>query len=90
VRRLKKYILILGIAMAGICLSGCSTSVISLSEEENKEVARYIADVIMQHDINSSCIYCSIFQTAAGWDTEVKEIDRFTKTPRAVYRILIC
>lgn len=51
-RRLKKYILILGIAMAGICLSGCSTSVISLSEEENKEVARYIADVIMQHDIN--------------------------------------
>lgn len=33
----------------------------------------------MQRDINSSCIYCSIFQTGAGWDTEVKEIDPFTK-----------
>lgn len=48
----KRNVAVMGIVMAAICLTGCSSSVVSLNDDENRVVARYIADKLLQNDIN--------------------------------------
>lgn len=51
-KNFKRNAAAMGILIAAICLTGCSASVISLNDNENKAVARYIADKLLQNDIN--------------------------------------
>lgn len=48
----KRNIAVMGIMMAAIYLTGCSSSIVALNDDENKMVARYIADKLLQNDIN--------------------------------------
>lgn len=48
----KKAILLVSTMLFNICLTGCATSIVALNDEETKEVARYMADTLLQHDTN--------------------------------------
>ncbi len=48
----KRTISVLGIMLASVCFTGCATSIVALNDDENKVVARYISDKLLQNDIN--------------------------------------
>ncbi|MDE6635244.1 MAG: hypothetical protein K2K09_01380 [Lachnospiraceae bacterium] len=51
-KNFKRNVAVMGIMMAAIYLTGCSSSIVALNDDENKVVARYIADKLLQNDIN--------------------------------------
>lgn len=51
-KNFKRNVAVMGIMMAAIYLTGCSSSIVALNDDETKVVARYIADKLLQNDIN--------------------------------------
>lgn len=51
---MKKYIMACVITITMLCMTGCSTSIISLSDSQRKEVSLYIADKLLEYDKNYS------------------------------------
>lgn len=48
----KRNIAVLGIMLVSVCLTGCATSIVALNDDESRVVARYMADKLLQNDIN--------------------------------------
>ena len=51
---MKKYIVAAVFAVTVLCMTGCSTSIIPLSDLQRKEVSLYIADKLLEYDKNYS------------------------------------
>lgn len=51
-KNFKRNAAVMGIMMAAIYLTGCSSSIVALNDYETKVVARYVADKLLQNDIN--------------------------------------
>lgn len=68
----KRNIAVMGIITAVLCLTGCA-SVVSLNEDENRVVARYIADKLLQNDINYKKTELVYIEPTAAPEEETSE-----------------
>lgn len=75
----RKAVLVAVTMFMCLCLTGCATSIVELNDEETKAVARYMADTLLQHDINYKKTEL-IYQEPVQQETE-EPVSTATPTP---------
>lgn len=82
----KRNIALAGLMLTALFLTGCASSVVALNDDENRVVARYIADKLLQHDINykkTELVYIEPTQEPQAEDAVTQAPAQPTDTPQA-------